>query len=134
VSYAVALGVAAEQRRLAGNVSLMPKDCHGLSLAEVTDKLVARAHSESVRLSSVLDTSAIQDKARAIHARLTHSLEVDSDVWLDEIPGKPLLGSFAARASLKSARIKALYVNAAGSLEVSPFEPIIEIFRTFSGR
>lgn len=133
ISYSVALSVAAEQRRLAGNVSLMPKDCHGLSLDAVTEKLAERARSEAERVCNVLDPSVIAAKAQTTHARLSESLDSDTKVWLSEIPGKPLFGGFAGRASLKAARLKALYLGAAGAVEPSPFEPIIDIFRVFNG-
>jgi hypothetical protein len=49
VSYAPALTVAFDIRREAGNVSLMPRDCHGKSADELEQLVIVRAQDEAVR-------------------------------------------------------------------------------------
>lgn len=132
VSYAVALEVAARVRLEAGNVSVMPKDCHGLSLSEVTDLLVNRAAIEQTRLANVLDASHIEELAAAHFATLEESLRLDDHRWLELVPGKPLLARFAGVAGLQPSRLKTLYLRAEANSDEEPFADILSIFQHFA--
>jgi hypothetical protein len=132
VSYAVALSVAAEIRREAGNVSVMPKECHGLRLPEITERLGKKTSTESARLNSVLDTDHIAQLTQTYYEELSGSLENDDAEWFSLIPGKPLLGKFAGAAKIQPSRLKALYLNAATKTERAPFQDIIDTFAHFA--
>ncbi|GAC1381636.1 MAG: hypothetical protein NVSMB48_10070 [Marmoricola sp.] len=132
LSYAVALDVSASQRKSVGNVSIMPKNCHNLSAADVTALLAARARVETSRVEGLLTADAIADRVSETFSRLETSLDDDTDLWLREIPGKQLLASFASRADIKLGRLKTLYVKSAQIAAVDPFAEITDIFNSFN--
>ena len=110
----------------------MPKECHDLSLSELTDRLVAKTSDETSRLGTVLDPQHIQSLAQSYFDKLRHSLDSDDDDWLKLIPGKPLFAMFARVAGIQASRLKMLYLNTAPHTEQEPFKDIIEIFAHFA--
>jgi hypothetical protein len=66
--------------------------------------------------------------------RINHSLDADDEGWKHDIPGKPLLASFASAARLDVGRLKTLYLQHATRQPVSPFAEIVAIFEDFSQR
>lgn len=59
-------------------------------------------------------------------------VDTDDDVWKIEIPGKPLLAKFAARAGMHPARLRKLYLALAGRDRLGPFSEIYQIFDDFA--
>lgn len=132
VSYATALHTASSLRMEAGNVDVMPKDCHDKSLADVQQLLVDVAKKETVRLGSTLDAKEVTSRAADYYNQLTKSLDDDSEVWKSLIPGKPLVSRFAAAAGLHASRAKSLYIRRAHEVTENPFQEILDIFEEFS--
>lgn len=132
VSYSVALHVSAEIRQLAGNIDIMPKECHDRSLDEVTALLEAQAAGEKSRVMGALEQVQIRTLAQDFHTRLRVALDADSDEWQKLIPGKPLFRQSASAAGVNPSRMKNLYLSAAASGEQNPFTEIEEIFKTFA--
>jgi hypothetical protein len=132
ISYASALAVAAEFRLNVGNVDLMPDDCHGKSDMELVALLAAKTGYERTRVLSALDDVAIADAAAGYYRALSDSLTNDTDDWKALIPGKPLLGMFAAKANVPTSRAKTMYINAVEGSGLDPFRDILDIFAAFA--
>lgn len=132
VSYSTALAVSAEIRREAGNVDLMPKGVHEVDPTEVDRLLLETAEVEIDRMNGALDQDRIRELANGYAERLRSSLEADDDRWKADIPGKPVLATFASRAGMHAARMRKLYLNAATVDEDGPFEEVLRIFEDFS--
>lgn len=132
VSYATALHTASSLRMEAGNVDIMPKDCHDKSLADVQLLLTDIAKEETARLGSTLDPAAVTCRASEYYTRLTESLNDDSEDWKALIPGKPLVGRFARTAQLHPSRAKTLYIRRAQGSSLNAFKDILDIFQGFS--
>jgi predicted ATP-binding protein involved in virulence len=131
-SYSVALSVAADIRREAGNISIMPRDCHRLPLVDVTAQLHVKSSGETARLNSILEPAHINQLATNYHEKLRRSLASDDDDWLALIPGKSLFAQFSSKANIRTDRLKMLYLNAVPNTEREPFQDIIEIFGHFA--
>lgn len=132
VSYATALGVAAELRFEFGNISIMPKDCHGKSSSELAAMILARSRAETARLTRVLDDSRVTALVDERYSRLMDSLTTDSDEWQRLIPGRPLLNRLAGALVLSPARAKRLYIRAAEDGPTDPFAEVRAIFAAFA--
>lgn len=132
VSYATALTVSAKFRLAAGNVDLMPKDCHGKGPDEIVELLTREAADEVKRIGNTLDRAKITEAAQQHYTALRTSIETDTDEWQSLIPGKPLLGQFARAAGLDPARAKTAYINAVAKLGAPTFKDITDIFEYFS--
>lgn len=132
VSYAAALHTASKLRASVGNLDVMPKDCHGKTLAELQDLLVTKVQRERARVEQCLGKADLQSWMEEYFAELTTSLGKDSDKWKALIPGKPLLGIFANRVGLNISRVKTLYLNTALDSDRQPFAEIVAIFEHFA--
>ena len=133
VSYSVALSVSARTRLSFGNLDVMPKDCHGKSVDELTHLVNERAVDESARLSVTLDAEALKSQVREKFSEIVTSLDSDNDdTWRITIPGRPMLGKLAGRLQLNVARAKRLYIAASVRAESDPFDEIRHIFRAFA--
>lgn len=132
VSYATALTVASQLRLAIGNVDAMPKACHGKSESQVAALLVAKAATESRRVVKVLDPSAIEVLTKRVFGDLTTSIVNDTENWKSDIPGKPLVNMFAAKAGIQVGRAKNMYINADRTDGFGSFKEVEEIFAAFN--
>lgn len=132
VSYGTALRVSHLLRVTAGNVDLMPKACHDIDLDELCVAFEARRSEESARLVAVLSENALQDAVRSEFFRLRDALDTDAETWKRELPGRPILKSFAARAKLDVGTLKRLYIKCARDHVRNPFGEIRQIFGEFA--
>jgi ABC-type lipoprotein export system ATPase subunit len=134
VSYAVALSASSGLRRKVGNVDLMPKDCHDKTEPETQDLFSAKASAELERVTGILDSGVVQQEVETTFSELETAIAEDSDDWKALIPGKPVLGRFAATAGLSLARAKSLYIDVALRSNPSPFEEIQQLFEGMSAQ
>lgn len=100
ISYAVALRIAADTRQKAGNVSVMPKNCNGLTAAELGTAMTSALGAEEARLRGILDgpstTAAIEQEFERIQTSL------EQDIGKNSCPGAHC--SPASRTRQASAR------------------------------
>jgi hypothetical protein len=132
VSFAVALKIAADVRLQCGNVSIMPKECRGLTEDELVAKLQSAISAEASRVETAMDSAQAEASARSAYAAIKRSLAEDTDEWKTLVPAKPLLGGFAGTAGVKIGHAKKLYVDAALVSESDVFKDVIQIFQTFA--
>jgi len=132
VSYGVALRVSHRLRTAAGNVDLLPKDCHRLGVEELVAAFEERRVQEHGRLGSVLSDTTIALTVRGEFDKLQGALAADKDDWKRDIPGRPIVKMFAAKAKLEIATFKRLYVKCGLEHESNPFGDIRGIFRDFA--
>ena len=130
-SYAAALMVSAHFRTLAGNVNIMPKNCHGLDPNQLGIAFRREAEQEHSRIGRSLDPDEVQKHATRVAAEVRSLLDAANDTWKVAIPGRPVFNSFANRVKMQPARLKQLYVNEAEQSASSPFEEIASIFAHF---
>jgi predicted ATPase len=133
-SYAVALRTAAQVRQGAGNVDLMPSACNGLTSDELQAAIANVVGAEQRRLGAVLDADAIKASVAEEYARISASLDSDTDEWKSLVPGRPLLGKFAGVAKLTPGHAKTMYVSAVAAMGADTFAEIEEIFDGFAGQ
>jgi hypothetical protein len=133
LAYAAALETSAHIRRLAGNVSILPKGCDGKSVDEFVDLIVAKAKAERDRLAAALSLDDIESYARKSAAAVQEALDEDTDEWKYRVPGKPVIAAFAKHAGIEIGMLKNLFIHRANLVsQPHPFGEIIEIFRRFS--
>lgn len=132
IAYAAALTTSSYFREQVGNLNIMAKDCHAMSIDDLVKQLVTRGVEEQSRIASSLQPEAVESYARMIARKLQDSLDQDTDEWKALIPGKPLLNMFASRAKLDSARLKTAYIREAEKKPVNPFQEVIDVFSSFA--
>jgi hypothetical protein len=132
VPYAVALNVGAKFRDLVGNVDIMPKSIQGLRAEELADLMVQKARSEIDRVGTVISDGPTRDAVLTTMARLHAAVDNDDDQWKVDIPGRPVLHTFANRANMDPGRLKLLYVAAAADGDERPFGELFDIFGSFA--
>lgn len=130
ISYTTALNVSAEVRLRSGNVSVMPRDCHGKSVDELCALVASTATSEVGRLQSSLEPANIETLVRTTFASVEGSFT--NGEWKSRIPGKALLGKFISRAQFDVGRFKRAYIRAALTAPSAPFADIYQIFHGFA--
>lgn len=132
VPYAVALRVANMIRENVGHVSMMPKGVHGASLDELLAAFSERLAVETTRVTSELDKSKVLPLVESEFKMITKLLEDQDDRWKDLVPGRSVLTKFLGETGLKLGPARRLYLEAARSAAVSPFEEIEQIFDDFA--
>jgi energy-coupling factor transporter ATP-binding protein EcfA2 len=132
VSYATALAMSSKFRIAAGNIDLMPKDCHGKSVDELIQLLQEAGSAETGRIATALDPVEIERETRDFYAALSESIRTDTDVWKISIPAKALVAQFARRAGLDPSRAKTLYINTVIATGAPTFDDISEILSGFA--
>jgi len=132
ISLAVALRVASDIRLRAGNVSVMPKGCNGLTASELAASMGGKLEAEEARLREALDRSSMTADVEREFERIQASLDNDTDEWKELVPGRPLLAGFAREAGLGVGHAKTLYVNTALEMESAVFDDIAAIFKAFA--
>jgi ABC-type cobalamin/Fe3+-siderophores transport system ATPase subunit len=131
VSYAVALIVAGELREKVGNVSAMPGNCHGKTVDELVRLVATQVATERARVAVALHDDAVEELVRHEFAAVEKNLEPGQAAWKEVIPGKPLLGQFAASIGFPVWRLKRMYLQQALKHNPSPFREVIDMFAEF---
>ncbi len=132
VSYCVALSIAASVRMQVGNIGLMPKGCHGKSVAELQVLVSECIDAESKRVGSALDVERIESDIEQQWERVQKSLDEDTEEWQQLLPGRPLLGKFVGLTGRGMSQAKTMYIREAAECSPSPFQDIENIFRAFA--
>ncbi|PZQ43515.1 MAG: hypothetical protein DI551_12020, partial [Micavibrio aeruginosavorus] len=131
VSLAVSLRVSNRIRYDAGNVSLMPKDAHNLSKADLVKAIDQRAIDEQARVVGTLTTTTIETLVNTEYDNINNLLNSGGD-WKSVIPGKILLKKFCSEAGIEYAKFKRIYLAKAMLSTNNPFAEILNIFDDFS--
>lgn len=134
ISYAAALIVSNERRRVAGNVDVMLKGCHGKSIDELVGMLVERSTQERERIHTALDANTMAMSIETVYRRLEGEINAGNGNWKNDIPGKAVLKTFCARANIPDGRLKMRYIQESERAEANPFSEIVEIFSQFANR
>ena len=132
IAYAAALTTSSYFREQVGNLDIMAKDCHAMSIDDLAKQLVTRGVEEQGRIASSIQPGAVESYARMIAKKLQDSLDQDTDEWKALIPGKQLLNMFANRAKLDPARLKTAYIREVEKKPVNPFQEVIDVFSSFA--
>lgn len=132
IAYAVALSTSSYFRERVGNIDIMVKDCHEMSIDDLVSNLIIRISEEKSRIEGSIQPQAVESYVRSINKKLLDSLHQDDDDWKLLIPGKLLLHKFANQANLDSARLKTAYIREAEKMSDNPFKEIIDIFSSFA--
>ena len=132
LSFAVALIVSARIRRRVGNVSIMPKGSHGMSVDELAILMSSRLTEECGRVNAGMSVVELETMIRAEYARLEAVLADPTERWKTEIPGKAILAKFASYAGIELGRFKLLYLATADYMGSSAFADVVSIFSDFS--
>lgn len=132
VPLAVALATAAMARHRCGNVDLKVRGVsQNTTLSDLTESLSKRINSEKARIEASLDSNSILAFAESEYKRLMAAFDDDNDSWKVDVPGKVVLGRFAAAAGIDVGRLKTMYLKKASMRTPSPFEDIRMIFHAF---
>jgi hypothetical protein len=130
LSYATALRVSQEFRFEFGNLSLMPKGVAGLSLPKLKAAFEQKLILEELRFGTVADVIRLSGAIEDAHSELTQAISDGS--WQIDLPGKPILSRFSAKAKIEPGRLKTLYLKVAEAYDPHPMQDIIDIFQSFS--
>jgi len=102
------------------------------SVAELKELLNARLTEEQDRLSGTLSSQRLQSVLEENYLRFSELVRLDADDWKKEVPGRPILATFAAAASIDVARLKRMYIDEALKGERAVFHEIFDIFDSFA--
>jgi len=94
IAYAAALTTSSYFREQVGNLNIMAKDCHAMSIDDLVKQLLIRVDEEQRRIASSVQSAAVENYARTMAQKLQDSLDRDTEEWKTLIPGKPLLNMF----------------------------------------
>ena len=130
LSYATALIVSRHLRLSVGNIDVMPKSCSDKSVDDLKGLMIGAQASERSRVCAALDDAATKIAIQETYQRLEASLNDAS--WKAEIPGKPILSSFAGAAGIPLGRLKSLYISKNASHGMGAFQHIEEVFLEWS--
>lgn len=131
LSYAAALSLSAAVREKVGNVDLMPADCHRKTASELAALLTAKAAAELSRVEKGIDLPNLEALASQHFDHLQAVLEAETSEWQTAVPGKPVLAAFCQRAKIPQGRAKALYIKQVQESNLSVFDEIVGLFRSF---
>ncbi|NVL89555.1 MAG: ATP-binding protein [Desulfobacterales bacterium] len=106
LSYVTALSVAGSLRKIVGNLDIMPKNCHSKSLDELLPIILQKRQEEQQRVEDILRSEEVSELTKQTYDRLNQSIEDDTALWKNEIPGKPILHAFASKAKIPIGRAK----------------------------
>ena len=129
VPYATALMIASRHREQFGNLDLMAKGCHGKSLAELSQLILAKAATESSRFADAVSQAALEKDIQATHAAMSASLT--DGTWKSLIPGKVIFEQFASISGVPSGRLKIRYLAECEKKSPHPFQDVLDIFSQF---
>lgn len=132
ISHAVAIRVSDTVRTQAGNVDLLPKNCHNLDLPALQSAFEERAHLEQERWLTLINNKKLKEMLEKEFTEITQALSSEGDEWKKWIPGKILLKQFAATVKIDVSKLKTVYIREAKNYEPDPFTEIKEIFGYFS--
>lgn len=132
ISYAVALGVSTVVREAVGNVSLMPRNCHAVSVDELFHGLREQRESEFGRITKALDLPHIENETRTRFDSLLQSLDADSNQWKIDIPGRIIFQKFANAAQIDPSMFKTAYIRRTLETKSSAFADVFAIFDAFA--
>ena len=132
IAYAAALTTSSYFREQVGNLNIMAKECHGMSIDTLVGQLMTRVGEEQSRIANSVQPGVVESYARTMAQKLQDSLDNDTDEWKALIPGKPLLNLFASRAKLDAGRLKTAYIREAEKQHLNPFQEVIDVFASFS--
>lgn len=88
IAYAAALTTSSYFREQVGNLNIMAKDCHAMSIDGLVKQLVIRVTEEQSRIASSVQPGAVESYARTMAQKLQDSLDQDTDEWKALIPGR----------------------------------------------
>ncbi len=131
ISYAVALAAAAEFRDRVGNIDVMPDGVHEKTVDELLPVLLTRIRSERDRVAAAIAEEEVEARVRALFSDFEAALAPCSDRWKIILPGKPILGRFAALTRLDVSRLKTMYIRTA-EVSDTAFKEIDNIFSVFA--
>ena len=131
LSHTTALIVAAHFREIAGNVSILPKECDNKSLDELIALLKSSVSKEHSRLTGLLAEKEIESFASKIYKGL--EVDLSNGAWRNTMPGRPILNIFCSmkHANFDFGRLKVAYLRVASIAKSNPFEDIDQIFAAF---
>jgi energy-coupling factor transporter ATP-binding protein EcfA2 len=132
VSYGAALRVAHRLRIAAGNVDALPKSCHGLKKDALITAFETKLSEQRKRLDSEMSSAAVRDEVELEYNRLQEAWQTNAAEWSRELPGRPILHAFAAKAGIKVGALKPLYIKCAQDHDADPFYEIRTIFDEFA--
>jgi hypothetical protein len=132
LSYAAALISSSRVRRRVGNVSVMPKGCHGKAQDDLVALMTAKASDESARTQLALRNDEVEQLVRSVYKELSDSLQGPSDAWKSVIPGKQILAQFASEVGMDLSRYKLAYLAQTTKMSSPVFDEIVSIFEEFS--
>lgn len=130
ISYTVALYAAAHFREQAGNIDLMPKDCHKKTKDELTQLMISKSGDELRRVQTSIEPQVINEFIEKTMTKLESSLE--NGDWKNLMPGKRVLNIFSSKANIPVGRLKRAYIREALSADKNPFQDIVDIYSTFN--
>jgi len=130
LSYTTALYVSSELRQLAGNVNVMPRDCHEKTEEQLNALILEQATSELARVGHVLNSDDVSDSISRTWRTLEASLGQAS--WIALFPGKQIFNIFAAETTLGVPRLKRAYLRSALAEYPETFQDLDATFRAFA--
>lgn len=132
IPYATALIVSASIRRLVGNISIMPKGLQRQDVDALVMLFQQKVSEEQARTNTALSFQEVEKLTRQTYTNLEAICAGESDQWIEQIPGRPILSRFAAMTPLDVGRIKLAYVKVTQRHSLPTFDDVTAIFEEFS--
>jgi ABC-type cobalamin/Fe3+-siderophores transport system ATPase subunit len=129
--YTINLWLGSSLRSKVGEIEVSIKGVDGMNLDDYTKQLEEPILKEHKRIGTVLSTEEIKKAVEARWRVLARLIEEDKEDWKKLIPGRVICHKFASIAGISSGRFKTMYINTAKEAGLTPFNEIINIFKSF---
>jgi len=131
IPYAVQLWLGSSLRSKVGEIEVSVRGVEGMGIGDYTGQLEEPILRESRRIGTALSKETIKEDVEERWGTLTQLIEEDKEDWKRLIPGRVICNKFAGVARVSPGRFKTMYINRAREAGLTPFEDIINIFKSF---
>jgi len=131
IPYAIQLWLGSSLRSKVGEIEVSVKGIEGMSMEDYTKQLEEPIIREHERVGTALSTESIKKDVEERWGALTQLIEGDKEDWKKLIPGRVICNKFANATGVSPGRFKTIYINTAREAGLTPFEDIINIFKSF---
>jgi ABC-type cobalamin/Fe3+-siderophores transport system ATPase subunit len=129
--YTINLWLGSLIRSKVGEIEVSIKGVAGMNLDDYTKQLEEPILKEHKRIGTILSTEEIKKAVEERWKVLARLIEEDKEDWKKLIPGRVICHKFASIAGISPGRFKTMYINTAKVAGLTPFDEIVNIFKSF---
>lgn len=102
-----------------------------MDLEEYLKRLADPISNEQKRIEATLSIERVQEVVRRRWDLLSSYIANDNPEWKKIIPGRVVCHKFCSVVKMDTGRFKTMYINQAREEDLTPFNDILDIFKSF---